>query len=212
MPFPSHAGALTDAQRAALGPEGIWSTGDWPHCDLLPIPPEAVYARAELVAADLAEAGCDQAEGAFLCELAYRMSRLDWQEHGVAAASDMACWAVEHDTPSGWAHETFRVTARPDVVTAYESAGWLPAASEAGVETVLMDAGASDAQAREIVSALSELFDASEIFEWLGASLINPEELALPDAERREPLTALEVVRIGRADAVLAAIREELEP
>ena len=115
---------------AEHGPEGIWSPGAWPHWDFLPIPAEAVYARAELVAADLAEGGCEEAEGAFLCELADRMSRLDWQQHGVVAAPDLACWAVEHDTPAGWGHETFRVTARPEVVTAYERAGWLPAASE----------------------------------------------------------------------------------
>lgn len=216
LPFPSHVGGLSEAQRVALvtqhGPDRIWSSGDWPHWDFLPIPAEAVYAQAELVAADLAEAGCEHAEGSFLCELAYRMSRLDWQECGVVAAPDVACWAVEHDTPRGWAHETFRVTARPEIVAAYESAGWLSAGSSAGLETVLRGAGASDAQAREIVSAMSDLFDTSEIFEWLGDPLINPEELDLPDAERRETLTPFEVVRMGRADAVLAAIREEFEP
>lgn len=214
LPYPTYTGALSEPERAALladgGKEALWFPGDWPRWDFLDPPPPSVDARIDAVRADLHAAGCDAAEGAFLCELAYRLSRLAWREHGVETTPDIACWAVEHD--EGWPHETFRVAARPEVVAAYEAAGWLPLESNAYVARVLRDAGASDAAAAEIIDILSELFDAAETLAWLEDPMLGAEELGVPEREQVDLVTPLAAIRLGKADAVLALAREDFGP
>lgn len=216
LPFPSYTAALSESERESLvakqGPEVLWSPAEWQHWDFLPPPPDEVYERVEIVGADLQEVGCEGVEGAFLCELAYRLSRADWSRHGVATVPDFACWAVEHDVPTGWGHETFRVTARPEVVSAYEAAGWLPRESFAYLARVLRDAGASDAAAAELIEILSELFDAAETLRWLEDPMLGAEELGVPEREQRDLVAPLDAIKRGRTDAVLALAREQFGP
>lgn len=131
LPIVTYAYALT---RAALdeaferhGDEQalwiLWSPADWEDVTLRGWPPDDGIAEAELLAKQLKRARCQDPEGAFICELAYRLSRADWSDV-MAVTDDFASWATEHEIDED-ALETFRATVRPDVVRTYAARGWL---------------------------------------------------------------------------------------
>jgi hypothetical protein len=131
LPTATYTYALTEQARDAAferhGEQGLWvlwSPADWDHADILDDDPgQDVYREAERLAAALQEAGCEDPEGAFVCELAYRLARASWS--GVMPITeDFACWAMEHESDED-ALETFRVTALAAAVSAYAARGWL---------------------------------------------------------------------------------------
>lgn len=216
LPYPSHTSALSELERSALvadrGVEALWFRGVAP-LGLSRTPAAEVERKIDPVAADLHAAGCENPDGAFLCELAHRLSRLVWREHGVEATPDFAYWAVEHDVPTGWVHETFRVTARPDVVSAYEGAGWLPRESFCLPGRDATGRGGERCRrAAELIEVMSELFDAAEIFGWLEDPMLGAEELGVPEREQTDLIAPIQAIRSGRSDAVLALAREQFGP
>jgi hypothetical protein len=130
LPTASYTYALTERARdAAFERHGeqalwvLWSPSGWDHADILDDPGEATYRDAERLAAALKEAACEDPEGAFVCELAYRFARASWS--GVMPVTgDFACWAMEHELTED-VLDTFRVTAPPAAVSAYVARGWL---------------------------------------------------------------------------------------
>jgi len=131
VPVVAHAYALTraalDAAFERHGDEQalwvLWSPADWDHTDLLSWPSDDILDEAERLAKQLKRARCKDPEGAFICELAYRVARSDWTDV-MAVTDDFASWAMEHEeTPDIF--ETFRVTATPEAISTYTARGWL---------------------------------------------------------------------------------------
>lgn len=213
----TYLGALTVGGRAALFGSGeakglalLWSPADWDHWDFFAGTPEEMDGDLERLGGLLGEAGCDDPEGAYLCELAWRLSRADWSAV-MKTSPDFACWTMEHEGSGGPAHETFRVTAREEAVERYERRGWLPASRasrERPVARTMREMGASEGQALELLTIMRDLFEPEEIIEWLN----DPSELPGPDRDDLDSgpgLTAREALARGRADLVLAAARNE---
>lgn len=154
----------------------------------------------------LEEAGCKDSEGALLCELAWRLSRSDWSAV-METSPDFACWAMEHE--DGWTgsvHETFRLTARAEAVERYEERGWIPASRqdrERPVIETVQRMGATEAQARELLAIMADLFEPDEIVEWLNdpSDMVEADE----DPDRETGWTAKEALAQGRADLLVAA-------
>jgi hypothetical protein len=117
------ARARTFDHRREQGLWDLWSPAGWDHTNLLGPVNEVRLRDGERVAASLIAAGCTDPQGAFVRELAHRLARHDWA--GVMTTTvDFACWAVEHEVTED-VFETFRVTAPPRAVEAYEQRGWL---------------------------------------------------------------------------------------
>lgn len=121
---------LTELARDAIfesqGEQGLWllwSPADWDHSDILSRPRTVDHTDVEGLASDLIAAGCADPEGAFVCELAYRLVRRDWSAV-MPLTPDFAGWAMEHDL-SPDVFDTFRVTAPEAAVTAYDARSWL---------------------------------------------------------------------------------------
>lgn len=215
-PAITHLGALTVSGRAGLlsardgrGLERLWSPADWDHWDSFSGNPDELDRDLERLGGLLAEAGCEDPEGAFLCELAWRLSRADWSG-AMQASADFACWAMEHED-GGSAHETFRLTAPGQVVESYEARGWLPPSSEsrerAAAETI-RGMGATAGQARELLTIMEDLHDPEDIVEWLN----DPAEMPGPDPDdivAGPSMTPREALSRGRADLVIDLARSE---
>lgn len=123
--------ALTEASRdAAFADQGeqalwvLWSPSDWDYRELVPWPSDdATVEVAKRVGGALKLAGCGNPEGAFACDLAYRLARADWSDV-MPVTTDFASWASDHEVT----HEVldnFRVSATVQVIETYEARGWL---------------------------------------------------------------------------------------
>jgi hypothetical protein len=131
IPLMTHAYALTrPALEAAFARHGdeqglwvLWSPADWDHAELPSWPSDEIVDEAERLATHLRRARCRDPEGAFICELAYRVARADWSDV-MTVTDDFASWAMEHEETED-VFETFRVTAPPNVVSTYVARGWL---------------------------------------------------------------------------------------
>lgn len=131
IPVVAHAYALSrtalDAAFERHGDEQglwiLWSPADWDHPELLSCPSDDIIEEAERLAKQLKRARCKDPEGAFICELAYRVARADWSDV-MTVTDDFATWAMEHEeTPDIF--ETFRITAAPEAISAYTARDWL---------------------------------------------------------------------------------------
>jgi len=216
-PAVTYLGALTDPGRSALLEEPgekamrlLWSPADWDHPDFFAGTPAEMDSGLEQIGDLLEEAGCEDPEGAFLCELAWRLSRADWSAV-METSPDFACWAMEHE--DGWTgsvHETFRLTATVRAIEQYEKREWIPASrldrEHLVIETVER-MGGTQTQARELLAIMTDLFEPDEIVEWLN----DPSEVvgADKDPDRETGWTARDALAQGRAALVIAAARIE---
>jgi hypothetical protein len=184
----------------------MWQPAEWDHWDILDaVGVDDVGDRPERVAGDLIAAGCADPEGAFLTELAYRLSRGDWSAV-MPVTTDFACFVVAHDLD--WDNlETFRATVSPDIVRSWERGGWLASKTVSGLQATLRELGADSAQASRISRALLEVYDLDEATDWLDEPGI---EGWLDDSEwealaRPQDWTPREAIRRGHTDLVIRA-------
>lgn len=210
-PAVTYVYALTEAGRSALLEEPgekamqlLWSPADWDHSDFFAGTPPEMHRGLEQIGDLLGKAGCEDPEGAFLSELAWRLSRTDWS--GVMETSpDFACWAMEHEWTAS-VYETFRLTAPAEAVDHYQKRGWIPASQQDRerlvIETIERMGGAPT-HARELLAIMADLFEPEEIIEWLN----DPTDLPDDDLDARLGRTVKEALQQGRVDLVIDAAR-----